>query len=143
MPCIIHPEREVHALCETCKEPFCEGCLVAVSGKPYCKAHVAELVKNNRISTPQPPPPPIPQHNQYNNYYGYGYGYNYPYKSRVIALLLCIFLGVCGVHRFYVGKVGTGVLYLFTGGLFVVGWIVDIIRIGTGEFLDSNGHPLV
>ena len=142
MPCIVHPEREVQALCETCKEPFCEGCLLAVSGKSYCKVHVAELVKNNRTQAPPPPP-----YNQYHNYYGHGHFHpnfhNYPYKSRVIALLLCVFLGVCGVHRFYVGKVGTGVLYLFTGGLFVVGWIVDIVRIGSGEFLDANGQPLV
>ena len=38
--------------------------------------------------------------------------------ARLIALLLCIFVGGAGIHRFYAGKIGTGVLYLFTGGLF-------------------------
>ncbi|MBQ3755018.1 MAG: TM2 domain-containing protein, partial [Clostridia bacterium] len=38
-------------------------------------------------------------------------------KSRLVATLLCFFLGGLGIHRFYVGKVGTGILYLFTGGL--------------------------
>lgn len=47
----------------------------------------------------------------------------------IIELLLCIFLGVFGAHRFYTKKYGTAVLYLFTLGLFYVGWIVDIILI--------------
>ena len=38
-----------------------------------------------------------------------------------------IFLGVLGGHKFYEGKVGMGILYLFTGGLFCIGWIIDII----------------
>lgn len=45
------------------------------------------------------------------------------------ALLLCIFLGYFGVHKFYEGKIGMGVLYLFTAGLFGIGWIADIITI--------------
>ena len=52
-------------------------------------------------------------------------------KNKMIALLLCIFLGGFGIHRFYVGKIGTGILYLFTGGLCGIGWIVDIILIAT------------
>ena len=39
-------------------------------------------------------------------------------KSRLIALLLCIFVGGLGIHRFYVGKIGTGVLWLLTAGCF-------------------------
>lgn len=63
-------------------------------------------------------------------------------KSNTIALLTCIFLGVIGVHRFYVGKVGTGILYIFTGGLCGIGVIVDIIKILTGSFKDSEGLTL-
>ena len=47
----------------------------------------------------------------------------------IIVLLLCIFLGVFGGHKFYEGKVGMGVLYLFTVGLFGIGLIVDFITI--------------
>ncbi len=63
-------------------------------------------------------------------------------KSKTVALLLCIFLGGLGIHRFYVGKVGTGILYLFTGGLFGVGWIIDIILVATGSFKDKFALPL-
>lgn len=48
-------------------------------------------------------------------------------KSQVVALLLCIFLGYLGIHRFYLGYTGMGVLYLFTAGLFGIGWIIDTI----------------
>lgn len=49
--------------------------------------------------------------------------------NKLVALLLCIFLGYFGIHKFYEGKVGMGILYLFTGGLFGIGWIVDIVLI--------------
>lgn len=63
-------------------------------------------------------------------------------KNWMLALMLCIFLGVFGVHRFYVGKVGTGILYFFTCGLFGIGWIIDIIMIATGCFKDQSNLPL-
>lgn len=63
-------------------------------------------------------------------------------KNKMVALLLCIFLGVLGVHRFYVGKIGTGLLYLFTVGLFGIGWIIDIILIAVGSFKDQFDLPL-
>lgn len=66
----------------------------------------------------------------------------YPYKNKWIALLLAIFLGEFGFHRFYVGKVGTGLIWLFTFGLCGIGWIVDIILILVGSFRDKAGYPL-
>ena len=63
-------------------------------------------------------------------------------KDRLAALLLCIFAGVTGAHRFYVGRYGSGLLYLFTGGAFGIGWLYDIFAIATGSFLDGNGLPL-
>lgn len=50
-------------------------------------------------------------------------------KDKWLAFFLCFFLGAFGIHRFYEGKFGTGLLYMFTGGLFGIGWLVDIIRI--------------
>lgn len=48
-------------------------------------------------------------------------------KNKWVAVLLCLFLGELGVHRFYEGKIGTGLLYLFTLGLCGVGVIIDLI----------------
>lgn len=60
-------------------------------------------------------------------------------KSKTAAGLLCFFLGELGIHRFYVGKIGTGILWLFTGGLFGLGWFIDLLTIIFGGFKDSNG----
>lgn len=55
-----------------------------------------------------------------------GVGIGHP-KNKWVALALCIFT-FCG-HKFYEGKIGMGIIYLFTGGLFFVGWIIDIIAL--------------
>ncbi len=64
-------------------------------------------------------------------------------KSKVMALILAIFLGYFGVHKFYVGKMGMGILYLCTCGLFGIGWIYDIVQICRGKFTDKYGLPLI
>lgn len=63
-------------------------------------------------------------------------------KNKITALLLCIFLGGLGVHRFYVGKIGTGIVWLLTGGVFGIGWIIDIVMIAVGKFKDKQGNIL-
>ena len=63
-------------------------------------------------------------------------------KSKIVTLLLCVFFGYLGIHQFYVGKVGMGILYFFTMGLFGFGWIIDIILILCGSFKDSNNLPI-
>ena len=53
------------------------------------------------------------------------------------------FLGYLGIHRFYVGKIATGILWLVTGGIFGVGWLIDLILIAAGRFRDYLGYRLV
>lgn len=64
-------------------------------------------------------------------------------KNHTQVLLLAIFLGALGVHRFVVGKTGTGVLWLLTAGVFGIGWFVDIVWILGNCFDDCNGAILV
>jgi hypothetical protein len=60
-------------------------------------------------------------------------------KNYAVTLVLVVLLGFLGGHRFYVGKVGTGLLFFFTGGFFLIGWIVDIFTVAFGNFTDKTG----
>lgn len=64
-------------------------------------------------------------------------------KDWLTALLLCIFLGVFGIHRFYTGHIAVGIVQLLTIGGCGIWWLVDLIMIATGSFTDSNGLPLL
>ena len=49
--------------------------------------------------------------------------------NKWVAFLLCFFLGYLGAHKFYEGKIGMGILYIFTFGLFGFGWLIDTITL--------------
>jgi len=61
-------------------------------------------------------------------------------KGFVPTILLCFFLGTFGIHRFYVGKIGTGILMLLTLGGLGIWVLVDFIIIATGGFRDASGR---
>lgn len=65
----------------------------------------------------------------------------YSQKSRSTAIFLCClsFIGLGGLHRFYVGKNGSGLAHFFTFGFFLIGTIIDLIALSHKNFTDCNG----
>ena len=60
-------------------------------------------------------------------------------KSKVVSLILSIFLGELGIDRFYLGYIGTGILKLITCGGFGIWWLIDLIMIATGKLKPKDG----
>jgi len=61
-------------------------------------------------------------------------------KSRLVALLLCLIVGAFGIHRFYVGKIWTGILMILTFGGFGLWSFIDLVMIMVGSFKDKKGR---
>jgi hypothetical protein len=144
MKCINHPERDVAGACVYCGKLFCSECLIPVNGKMYCKDDIGNVVNEAKDQAASTATPSININNvntnQNTNYNG-GMA-AYPYKKKITAALLCFFLGGFGVHRFYVGKYGTGILWLLTLGFGGIGVLIDFIAILLGGFRDKANMPL-
>ncbi|SVC50103.1 uncharacterized protein METZ01_LOCUS302957 [marine metagenome] len=69
---------------------------------------------------------------------------DYPISPREwhITLILCFFVGIWGVHRFYVGKIGTGILMFFTLGGLGLWLLIDLIMIACAAFRDKEGRSI-
>ncbi len=145
MKCTNHPEVEAQGMCAYCGKPFCKDCLVEVRGRMYCKEDLGNVLDEAKSSSASQPTINITNTNENintNANSGIGFG---PRKSKTTALILCLvgFLGIAGLHRMYVGKVGSGILHLFTYGICGIGTVIDLISILSGGFRDSYGQPLV
>ena len=70
------------------------------------------------------------------------YGYAAPQKSFLVTWLLSLFLGVLGIDRFYLGKIGTGIVKLITIGGFGIWAFIDLIMVLVNKTTDSSGRPL-
>ncbi|MGA2142307.1 MAG: NINE protein [Brevinematales bacterium] len=150
MKCANHPEKEAEGACVYCGKLYCQDCLVDVKGKMYCKTDLGKVFDEAKESGKSNANPMVFMNAgggggaaaAASSGGGGGGNGNYVNKSKMTALLLCIFLGWLGIHRFYVGKNGTGILYLLTFGLCGVGVLIDFILILAGSFRDSAGYPL-
>lgn len=130
------------AKCQVCGAPMrddtCGYC--GHSEKKIAEPTVYETNISQQPIQPQVVQPQIVINNLPQNTMGFTPGISK--KNKIVALLLCIFLGYFGAHKFYVGKVGMGILYLFTMGFFGIGWFIDVILIAIGSFKDEFGLPL-
>lgn len=63
-------------------------------------------------------------------------------RNKWVVFVLCFFFGALGFHRFYTGKIGSGIVYLVTGGCFGIGVLVDLISILIDTFKDAQGRAL-
>ena len=140
MKCYYHDNKEVVAACTECGRFICEECKVNINGKAVCKTCIENGVFEANKGYQY-------KESKYNTEAQHGYNNcdvnKSTQKSWLVTLLLCLFVGTIGVHRFYVGKIGTGILQLITFGGFGIWTLVDFILIACKKFTDSNGDLII
>lgn len=151
MKCTNHPEVDAAGMCVYCGKPFCKDCLIEVKGKFYCKDDIGNVIDEAKNSSSAAPVINITNSNESSNVNtntntninGKG-GIPVSEKSKLVALVLCIFgfFGFAGLHKIYVGKIGSGLIYFFTFGWFFVGTVLDLLSIIGGKFRDKYGFYL-
>ena len=106
----------------------------------YCDSRLQQPVQHlpvQPIQRVQPMPQPVPLYNPQFNQMGSPYNPMWPVKSKITAGLLAIFLGGLGIHKFYLGKIGMGILYLIFCWTYIpafIGFIEGIV------YICSNDH---
>lgn len=118
---------------------YCKNCGAQIDDKAAVCVHCGVAVRETAQQAQQPTINIVNSNNNQN----YAGGAGYIHKKKWTAFWLCFFLGGLGVHRFYVGKTGTGIIWLLTAGLFGVGSLIDLIVILCGGFRDKAGQPLL
>jgi len=123
MNCTKHPENPAAGACVYCGKFFCTDCLVEVSGKMYCREDVSKVMQELKDSSKKDSPmvfmnagggggAAASSSSAAAATSGNGNQNLVPIKSKVTAGVLALLLGGLGVHKFYLGKAGMGILYL-------------------------------
>lgn len=132
---------KISKFCQNCGAPltpegkFCESC-----GTPIEQPQPPQPVYTQPPPVYAQPPPVYAQPNVIVNVNNQESGVS-P-KSQGILIILWFFGGYLGLHHFYAGKIGMGLLYFCTGGLFGIGWLIDICAVVGGTFTDEFGRPI-
>jgi len=126
------PPREMAQYSQMAQTKFCPSCGSVIPSAAVictnCGCQAGTLQAPVQQPMMQQPMPNMMMYQQPNAALNANGVYRAP-KDKWVAFLLCLFLGFLGGHKYYEGKVGLGLLYLFTGGLFGIGWLIDLILI--------------
>ena len=106
---------------------FCKHCGAKIAFDAVVCTACGRQVEDIKIESQQQPTIVINNANTNTNINGKFRGGRA--KNKWVSILLCLFLGYLGAHKFYEGRIGTGILYLFTGGLFVIGVLIDFLAL--------------
>jgi hypothetical protein len=128
MNCTNHTDTDATGTCVYCGKPFCGECVVEVKGKLYCKPDLGNVVDELEEKGNQAAPTVFmnaggggggSSSSAAAASSGAGAGVLVPTKSKGLAGLLALFLGGFGIHKFYLGRTGMGILYLLLCWTFV------------------------
>ena len=112
------------------KTKYCKYCAAQIPEDAVMCTHCGRQVEELKSSQSQPQIIVNNANSNSNSNMNINSNYNRGYARTVnkwVALILCIFFGWMGAHKFYEGKTGVGIIYLFTFGLFGIGWFIDFI----------------
>ena len=111
---------------------FCKFCGAKIAENAVICMHCGGQVEEMRTAQPNV----VINNSNTNTNTNINGAYGRKMRNKWVAFFLCLFLGFFGAHKFYEGKTGMGILYLFTGGLVGIGWIIDCISL----FLKPNPY---
>lgn len=110
---------------------FCRECGAKIAKKAVVCPKCGCSAEDHATPPPQAQPQIVIQNSNQNSNQNVNapmMGYGKP-KNKWVALLLCIFFGLIGAHKFYESKIGMGILYIFTGGIFGIGLVIDFFKL--------------
>ncbi len=119
---------------------FCKFCGEKIAADAVICTHCGRQVEEIRGMGSAVRSNPAPSQNIQQNFYNQFEIDSDKSKSTAVLLAAIGFFGIGGLHRFYVGKPLSGLLYFFTGGICGIGTLVDVISIASGTFKDGAGR---